>query len=63
MVKICASHEVYLLSPAQCLERANCLLVSEDHITVIEKNILVSDKQWNVSTFVFGKLFREKESE
>lgn len=63
MVKIWPSHEVYPLSTDQCLEWANCLLVSGDCITVIEKNILVRDKQWNVSTFLFGKLFREKGSE
>lgn len=63
MVKIWPSHEVYPLSTDQCLEGANCLLVSEDRITVIEKNISVRDKQWNVSTFLFGKLFREKGSE
>lgn len=37
-----------------------CLSALEDLMPIIKKDPLVQDKQWNVSTFLLGKLFKEK---
>lgn len=37
-----------------------CLSALEDFMPIIKKDPLVRDKQWNVSTFLLGKLFKEK---